>query len=80
MKDRATQKQKGPRSGRIQWILAAALAIAGLVLILVRIWGMRFSGFLLLGLAAVWAMSLLLNRWAETSRKGRRFILLAGLT
>lgn len=76
MRSWSKEKWKGRRlSDRNQWILAAVLAIAGLVLILVRIWGMRFSGFLMLGLAAVWAMKLLLNRWAETSRKGRRWSL-----
>ena len=54
MRSRSTQKQKDPRGDRAQWILAAVLALAGLVLILVRIWGMRFSGFLLLGLAALY--------------------------
>ena len=74
MRSWSSEKWKRVRfSDRTQWILAAVLAAAGLVLILVRIWGMRFSGFLMLGLAAVWAVKLLLNRWAETSRKGKRW-------
>ena len=37
----------------IQGAAAALLALAGVVLITVRPWGMRFSGFLLVGLAAI---------------------------
>ena len=55
----------------IQGAAAALLALAGVVLITVRPWGMRFSGFLLVGLAAVLALALLLDRWAAKSNKGR---------
>ena len=51
----------------IQGAAAALLALAGVVLITVRPWGMRFSGFLLVGLAAVLALALLLDRWAAKS-------------
>ena len=58
--------------GRWEWMqlaLAGALALAGLVLVIVRVWGMRFSGFLLLGIAALLAMNVLLDRLtAENSR------------
>ena len=39
------------------------------MLILVRIWGMRFSGFLLLGIAALLAIFWLLNRLAAGGRR-----------
>ena len=39
----------------IQGAAAVLLALAGVVLMTVRPWGMRFSGFLLLGFAAVLA-------------------------
>ena len=58
--------------GRWEWMqlaLAGALALAGLVLVIVRVWGMRFSGFLLLGIAALLVMNVLLDRLtAENSR------------
>lgn len=56
---------------KIQGAAAALLALAGIVLMTVRPWGMRFSGFLLLGLAAVLVMALLLDRWAAASKAGR---------
>lgn len=59
------------KRGKIQCVIAAALALTGAVLMTVRPWGMRFSGFLLVGLGAVLVMELLLDRWAETSRAGR---------
>ena len=55
----------------IQGASAALLALAGVVLMTVRPWGMRFSGFLLAGLAAVLVMALLLDRWAAASKTGR---------
>ena len=55
----------------IQGAAAALLALAGVVLITVRPWGMRFSGFLLVGLAAVLALALLMDRWAAKSNTGR---------
>ena len=56
---------------KIQGAAAALLALAGVVLMTVRPWGMRFSGFLLAGLAAVLVMALLLDRWAAASKTGR---------
>ena len=56
---------------KIQGAAAALLALAGVVLMTVRPWGMRFSGFLLVGLAAVLVMALLLDRWAAASKAGR---------
>lgn len=43
--------------------------------------GMRFTGWLLLGMAAVLAVGILLTRWAERSRMGKicRRVFLAGL-
>ena len=58
-------------SEKIQCVIAAVLALAGAVLLTVRAWGMRFSGFLLVGLAAVLVLELLLGRWAKASREGR---------
>ena len=55
----------------IQGAAAALLALAGAALMTVRPWGMRFSGFLLAGLAAVLVMALLLDRWAAASKTGR---------
>ena len=45
--------RRGVGKERLQWVLAGLLALAGVVLIAVRAWGMRFSGFLLVGLAAL---------------------------
>ena len=56
---------------KIQGAAAALLALAGAALMTVRPWGMRFSGFLLAGLAAVLVMALLLDRWAAGSKAGR---------
>ena len=58
-------------SEKIQCVIAAVLALAGAVLLTVRAWGMRFSGFLLVGLAAVLVLELLLGHWAKASRAGR---------
>lgn len=58
-------------SEKIQCVIAAVLALAGAVLLTVRAWGMRFSGFLLVGLAAVLVLELLLGRWAKASKTGR---------
>ena len=55
---------------KIQCAIAAVLALAGAVLMTVRPWGMRFSGFLLVGLAAVLIVALLLDRWAAASKIG----------
>ena len=57
------------KRGKIPCIIVAALTLAGVILITVRPLGMRFSGFLLVGLAAVLALELLLRRWAKASRR-----------
>ena len=44
------------KRGKIPCIIVAALTLAGVILITVRPLGMRFSGFLLVGLAAVLAL------------------------
>ena len=56
---------------KVQCIIAALLALAGAVLMTVRAWGMRFSGFLLVGLAVILTAALLLDRWTATSKTGR---------
>ena len=56
---------------KVQCINAALLALAGVVLMTVRAWGMRFSGFLLVGLAVILTAALLLDRWAAASKTGR---------
>lgn len=53
----------------IPW-LAALPVLPGLVLILIRPLGMRFSGFLLLALAAVLLAEVYLRRWARRSGTG----------
>ena len=58
-------------SEKIQCVIAAVLALAGAVLLTVRAGGMRFSGFLLVGLAAVLVLELLLGHWAKASKTGR---------
>ncbi|MDO4314740.1 MAG: YdcF family protein [Oscillospiraceae bacterium] len=61
---------------RARWgepvLLAAAvlLALAGLVLLVDRPLGMRFSGFLLAALAAALVLGLYLSRWARVERRG----------
>ena len=50
--------------------LAAAPALPGLMLILIRPLGMRFSGFLLVALAAVLLAEVYLRRWAGRARAG----------
>lgn len=55
---------------KVQCALMAALALAGMLLIAVRMWGMRFSGFLLLGAAVLLALELWLDRWARRSKAG----------
>ena len=66
----ASYRGKG-RWGWIQLPLAGILALAGLVLVIVRAWGMRFSGFLLLGIAALLALSWMLNQLAAGDRRWR---------
>ena len=55
---------------KVQCALMAALALAGMLLIAVRMWAMRFSGFLLLGAAVLLALELWLDRWARRSKAG----------
>lgn len=51
-------------------IVRPALALAGLALVLVPN-GMRFTGYLLLGILAVWYCGLYLHRWGKKSRTGK---------
>ena len=55
---------------KVQCALMAVLALAGMLLIAVRMWGMRFSGFLLLGAAVLLTLELWLDRWARRSKAG----------
>lgn len=55
---------------KAQCVLMAVLALMGVLLTAVRMWGMRFSGFLLLGAAALLALELWLGRWARRSKAG----------
>ena len=55
---------RGRRRGRGRLTAAAVCAVLGLVLVLVRSLGIRFSGFLLLGVAVLLAASWLLDRLA----------------
>ena len=59
-----TKREKG------QCITAALLVLAGVVLMTVRAWGMRFSGFFLVGLAVILTTALLLDHWAAISKMG----------
>ncbi|MBR5470841.1 MAG: YdcF family protein [Oscillibacter sp.] len=58
------------REEKLTLVIAAALVAVSAVLLTVRIIGMRFSGFLLLGIAALLVLELVLDRWAKCSRKG----------
>lgn len=60
-----------PQVGLTRIAAAVVCVAAGLVLTLVRIWGMRFSGYLLLGVSAVLVISVFLDRM-ENSGKGWR--------
>lgn len=64
---------RGRRHFGVLGAAAAVLVLVGLVLILVRPLGMRFSGFLLLGLTALLVLDHLLDRWAGRSRAGWRW-------
>ena len=55
---------RGRRRGQARLIGAAGCAVFGLLLVLIRSLGIRFSGFLLLGLAALLVLSWLLDRLA----------------
>lgn len=51
-------------------ITAAVLAAVGAVFLTLRVIGMRFSGFVLWGIAALLLLELGLDRWANRDRKG----------
>ena len=51
-------------------VIAAVLAAVSAVFLTLRIIGMRFSGFVLLGIAALLLVELVLDRWAGRSRRG----------
>ena len=55
---------------KVQCVIMAVLALMGVLLTAVRMLGMRFSGFLLLGAAALLALELWLGRWARRSKAG----------
>lgn len=63
-----------------QYLCIAIFALLGLILLVVPI-GVRFTGFLLLGAAALWAAGILLRRGAERFRPVRwlRRLYLAGM-
>ncbi|QNL45305.1 YdcF family protein [Oscillibacter hominis] len=54
-----------------RWCAALMCALAGALLTVVRVWGMRFSGWLLLGAAAVIALSALIDARAEKGQPWR---------
>lgn len=62
---------RGRRRGRGRLTAAAVCAVLGLVLVLVRSLGIRFSGFLLLGIAALLVLSWLLDRLAAGNDRWR---------
>ena len=55
---------------RKSYLAIGLLVLLGLGLIVIPN-GMRFTGWLLLGTAAVWILGLLLGRWARRSRAGK---------
>lgn len=62
-------KRRARWGDQIQWGIAALLALAGLVFLIVRPWGMRFSGCLLVCAAAVLCAGVFLSRWAKVERR-----------
>ena len=62
---------RGRRRGQARLIGAAGCAVFGLLLVLIRSLGIRFSGFLLLGLAALLVLSWLLDRLAAGNHRWR---------
>lgn len=63
-------KRRARWGDQIQWGIAALLALVGLMFLLVRPWGMRFSGFLLVGLAVILSFEVFLDRWTKQSKGG----------
>lgn len=63
-------KRRARWGDQIQWGIAALLALVGLLFLLVRPWGMRFSGFLLIGLAVILSLEVFLKRWAMQEKRG----------
>ena len=57
---------------KIQYAIVGMLALLGIVLIVVRPWGMRFSGFFLLGAAVLLVIDALLTKKAENGKGWRR--------
>ena len=57
---------------KIPYWTIALLTLAGLALVVIPN-GMRFTGFLFLGSAALWLSGAFLRRWARDSRMGRLF-------
>ena len=55
---------------KIPYVCIALLALTGLAVAVIPN-GMRFTGWLLLGAAAVWAMGALVVRWGRRARAGR---------
>lgn len=63
--------RRGARWGEPLLLAAAGLlALMGLIFLLVRPLGMRFSGFLLVALAAALVLAMFLNRWAKVEKRG----------
>lgn len=58
------------RGEKLTVVIALVLTAVSAVFLTVRIIGMRFSGFVLLGIAALLIVELVLNRWAKRTRKG----------
>ena len=64
-------RYRGARSGQFRLTAAGVCAALGLLLVLIRGLGIRFSGFLLLGAAALLALSWLLDRLAAGNDRWR---------
>jgi len=66
----ASYRGRRRASGRTRLAIAAVCAAAGVVLAVVRLWGMRFSGYLLIAAAAALVASVLLDRLAADNGGG----------
>ena len=64
-------RYRGARSGQFRLTAAGVCAALGLLLVLIRGLGIRFSGFLLLGAAALLVLSWLLDRLAAGNDRWR---------